>query len=259
MKLSLQLYTLRNQIDEDLPGTLDRVAELGFTNVEPYGFADRAPEMAAALNERGLMAPSGHAPLISGDAEAILEAAATLGMTTVIDPHRPQELWENVADIQAAAARLNEIAPLAAERGIRIGYHNHNWELEKKYDGDASSTGRLAETGETTALEYFASLLDPSIVLEVDVYWALVGGVDPVALLERLGDRVKFLHLKDGPATGVTKDQLPAGDGEVPLKDIVETSGAEYGVVEFDDYSGDIFEGIAESKEYLVKAGVEGK
>jgi len=83
-------------------------------------------------------------------------------------------------------------------------------------------------------------------VLELDTYWAAVGGADVPALLGRLGDRVRLLHLKDGPIGMDNASQLPLGSGAMPVAAIVEAAGAaELGVLEFDDYAGDLFEGIA--------------
>ncbi|MCU1517423.1 MAG: Xylose isomerase domain protein barrel [Pseudarthrobacter sp.] len=242
MKYSLQLYTLRNAIQEDLPGTIAKVAEIGFTQVEPYNFVATATELGAALKENGLTAPSGHAPLLSQDQDEIFAAAKALGITTVIDPFLPAEHWQKAEDIQATAAKLNAAAKKAAEYGIRVGYHNHQWELE-------------AIIEDRTALEYFADLLDPELVLEVDTYWVAVGGQDPVAVLERLGDRVKLIHIKDGPLNTDTKAQLPAGKGKIAVLDVIAAAESlEVGVVEFDDYAGDIFEGIADSLAYLNSA-----
>ncbi len=123
-----------------------------------------------------------------------------------------------------------------------MGYHNHAWELESTIEGK-------------TALEYFEGLLDPELVLEVDTYWVAVGGQDPVELLARLGDRVKLIHIKDGPGNTDTKAQQPAGQGTIPVLDVIAAAKSlEVGVVEFDDYSGDIFEGITESLNYLTAA-----
>ena len=243
MSYSLQLYTLRNAISEDLPGTIKRVAEIGYTQVEPYNFVATAKELGAALKENGLTAPSGHAPLMSQDQDEIFAAAKELGITTVIDPFLPAEHWQKAEDIQATAEKLNAAAKKGAEYGIRVGYHNHAWELESSVEG-------------VTALEYFESLLDPELVLEVDTYWAAVGGQDPVELLQRLGDRVKFIHIKDGPLNKDNKAQQPAGQGKVPVMDVIAAAKSlEVGVVEFDDYSGDIFEGINESLSFLNAAG----
>lgn len=242
MSYSLQLYTLRNAIAEDLPGTIRKVAEIGYTQVEPYNFVATAKELGAALKENGLTAPSGHAPLMSQDQDEIFAAAKELGISTVVDPYLPAEHWQNAEDIQATAAKLNAAAKKGAEYGIRVGYHNHAWELESIIDG-------------RTALEYFESLLDPELVLEVDTYWVAVGGQDPVDILAKLGDRVKFIHIKDGPLTTDNKAQQPAGQGRVPVLEVIAAAKSlEVGVVEFDDYSGDIFEGIAESLAFLNNA-----
>lgn len=239
MSYSIQLYTLRNSIAEDLPGTIKKVAEIGFTQVEPYNFVATAAELGAALKENGLTAPSGHAPLLTQDQDEIFAAAKELGISTVIDPYLPAEHWQDAETIQATAATLNAAAKKGAEYGIRVGYHNHAWELESTIEG-------------TTALEYFESLLDPELVLEVDTYWAAVGGQNPVELLARLGDRVKLIHIKDGPATTDITAQQPAGQGTIPVLDVIAAATAlEVGVVEFDDYAGDIFAGIAESLAYL--------
>ena len=243
MSYSLQLYTLRNAIQEDLPGTIRKVAEIGFAQVEPYNFVATAQELGAALRENGLSAPSGHAPLLSQDQDQIFAAAKELGITTVIEPYIPAERWQSAEDVQATAALLNEVAKKGAEYGIRVGYHNHQWELESTIEG-------------RTALEYFAELLDPELVLEVDTYWVAVGGQDPVDILGKLGNRVKFIHIKDGPLTTDTKAQLPAGQGKVAVLDVIAAAASlEVGVVEFDDYSGDIFEGINESLSFLMASG----
>jgi len=243
MSYSLQLYTLRNAIQEDLPATIRRVAEIGFTQVEPYNFVATAKELGAALKENGLTAPSGHAALLSQDQDQIFAAAKELGITTVIDPFIPKDRWQSAEDVQATASELNEAAKKGAEYGIRVGYHNHQWELESIIEG-------------RTALEYFAELLDPELVLEVDTYWVAVGGQDPVDILTKLGNRVKFIHIKDGPLTTDTKAQLPAGKGKVAVLDVITAAKSlEVGVVEFDDYDGDIFHGIAQSLGFLTASG----
>jgi sugar phosphate isomerase/epimerase len=243
LSYSIQLYTLRNAVQEDLQGTIRKVADIGFTQVEPYNFVAMAKELGAALKDNGLTAPSGHAPLLSQDQDEVFAAAKELGITTVIDPFIPADRWQSAEDIQATATALNAAAKKGAEYGIRVGYHNHQWELESIIEG-------------RTALEYFADLLDPELVLEVDTYWVAVGGQDPVEILTKLGDRVKFIHIKDGPLTTDTKAQQPAGQGQVPVLEVIAAAKSlEVGVVEFDDYAGDIFEGINESLSFLMASG----
>jgi sugar phosphate isomerase/epimerase len=243
LSYSLQLYTLRDAVAKDLPGTIRRVADIGFSQVEPYNFVAMAKELGAALKDNGLTAPSGHAPLLSQDQDEIFAAAKELGIGTVIDPFIPAERWQSAEDIQETAAQLNAAARKGAGYGVRVGYHNHQWELESMIEG-------------RTALEYFADLLDPELVLEVDTYWVAVGGQDPVDILTKLGDRVKLIHIKDGPLTTDTKAQQPAGQGKVPVLDVISAATSlEVGVVEFDDYAGDIFEGINESLSFLTATG----
>ncbi|MBT2520852.1 sugar phosphate isomerase/epimerase [Arthrobacter sp. ISL-28] len=242
MTYSLQLYTLRNALEEDLAGTIKRVAEIGFAQVEPYNFVSTAKELAEALKANRLTAPSGHAPLLSQDQDEIFAAARDLEMETVIEPYIPAERWRSAADIQATAELLNAAAKKAAGYALRVGYHNHDWELASIIDGQP-------------ALEFFAGLLDPEVVLEVDTYWVAVGGQNPVEILTRLGDRVRLIHIKDGPLTTDPKAQLPAGQGKMQILDVIAAAKSlEVGVVEFDDYSGDIFDGIAKSLAFLQKA-----
>ena len=136
------------------------------------------------------------------------------------------------------AELLGTAATTAADYGLQVAYHNHDWELATRFDG-------------RSALEVFTDLADPSVLLEVDTYWAATGGADVPALLERLGDRVVALHLKDGPLNGDTATQLPLGSGDLPAAEIVAAAaGVPFAVLEFDEYAGDIFDGIAASYAY---------
>ncbi|WDF33062.1 sugar phosphate isomerase/epimerase [Arthrobacter agilis] len=239
MTYSLQLYTLRTAMAEDLPRTIRRVAELGYTAVEPYNFVATAQELAEALAANGLSAPSGHAPLLRDDQDEIFEAARTLGIGTVIDPHVERRHWTSEADIRATAEALNAAAKKGAKYGITVGYHNHEFELEERIDG-------------SSALEVLARHLDPEVVLEVDTYWAAVGGEDPVELLGRLGDRVRFVHIKDGPLTRNDKEQVAVGRGAMRVWDVLDAApGLEAAVVELDDFDGDVFTAVADSLAYL--------
>lgn len=239
MPYSIQLYTVRKALEEDLPGTIRRLAGIGFTMVEPYHFVAKAAELRQALAENHLTAPSGHAPLLSDDQDAIFTAARQLGIGTVIDPYVPAERWTTVADIQDTAGQLNAAAAKGADYGVRVGYHNHWWEVQSVIDG-------------RTGLEHLAEHLSPEVVLELDTYWAAVGGQDPVELLARLGDRVRFIHIKDGPVTPDASSQVAVGDGKMPIWDVLDAAGSlEAGVVELDEFQGDMFDAVRDSFNYL--------
>ena len=235
--LSVQLYSVRDALDADLPGTLDRIAGLGFKNVELFGFVDRVDEYRVALANSGLTALSGHASLAEGDAVRALEAAAALGMRTIIEP-MIRHGWESADGVSAIAERLGQIAAQAQPLGIEVGYHNHTWEFESRIEG-------------RSAFDVFTERLDPAVVLEIDTYWAEVGGQSAPELLARLGERVRLIHVKDGPRTTEGAAQQPAGSGDMPIKEILEAAPGAVRVIEFDDYAGDIFDGIAQSLRFV--------
>jgi len=241
--ISVQLFSVRNALADDFDAALDRVAALGVSAVEPFGFVEDAPRYSSALAQRGLAAPSAHAGFIeSGEVTAALDAAAELGVSTLIDPFVAADKWETADDVARLADALNSAAEKAqAYPGISLGYHNHAWELRTLIDG-------------APALEVFASQLSPAVVLEVDTYWAEVGGVPAAALLERLGERVALIHVKDGDRDGDTSKQQPAGRGGMPVAEILAAAPQAVRVLEFDDYAGDVFEGLAESLAFVRSA-----
>jgi sugar phosphate isomerase/epimerase len=260
-EISVQLYSIHEALDADLDGSLSRLADIGLRTVEAFDFVRRADALKASFDRYGLSSPTAHAILIEDagvttpdgllsvpPVEETFAAANTLGVQVVIDPFVAPDRWASVADVERNADRLNSRAAQAAQYGLRVGYHNHDHELTSTING-------------RPALEVFADLLDPSVDLEVDLYWATAGGADPVGLLERLGDRVVAVHIKDGPirpgitARNLPSDQQPAGRGDVPLAAVLAAdTNVKYAVIEFDHYEGDIFEGIAESYSFLTQA-----
>lgn len=224
----------------DLPGTLKRVADIGFKNVELYNFVDRYEEYRAALADNGLSAPTAHAKLAGQALEPIFAAARALGITTVIDPHIDEARWTSRESIAEIAADLNAAATTARIYGLTVGYHNHAFELEILIDG-------------VPALEVLADHLDDGVLLEVDTYWAAVAGQDVVELLSRLGSRVQFLHVKDGPLNKNDKEQQAVGQGKMPIAAILDASGCALRVVELDDFDGDVFDALIDSYTYLTE------
>lgn len=241
--VSVQLYTVRDALAADARSTLQRLADLGLRCVEPFGLADAVDELEPALAAAGLTAPTSHATLLGGAHEGAFAAATRLGVATLIDPFVPAERWTTREDVAALATELTAVSQLAADHGLQVGYHNHWWELETLIDG-------------APALEVFADHLGEGVVLELDTYWSAVGGVDPVALLGRLGERVVALHIKDGPVSLDIELQQPAGRGVMPIADILAVAPNARPVIEFDAYAGDLFAGITESLAFVRALGV---
>ncbi|MBT1632621.1 sugar phosphate isomerase/epimerase family protein [Curtobacterium flaccumfaciens] len=239
--LSVQLYTVRDALSADLPGTLQRIADIGYTNVEAFGFVDNADELAAALRDAGLAAPSGHARLLDAgeqDLERIFHASTTLGFGTLIDPHIDESRWTTREDVEAIARELSALAPRAADHGLLLGYHNHAFEFSNRIDG-------------VSAYEVFADALSDDVVLELDTYWVQVGGDDPVAVIGKYGDKVQFLHVKDGDGSHDDKQQVAVGNGIMPIRDIIAAAPDALHVVELDDHEGDVFQAVADSYTFL--------
>ncbi|RUR01883.1 sugar phosphate isomerase/epimerase family protein [Labedella endophytica] len=266
---SVQLYTLAKQFTEDPNGSLDKLAAIGLKHVEAFDFVGRPTQIRAALDASGLSSPTGHAPLLSDELwtpdgsiptpapEVVFEAAATLGMKTVIDPMVPADRWlteEGVADI---ADRLNAAAEVAATFGLSVGYHNHAQEFIASFDGQ-------------TAYERFIATTDPRVQIELDLFWALTGGQDGPDLVSKLGSRLVAVHVKDGIAPAEnpfapgaaafgseTLDQRRPGEGNVPLvESLAAGEGAiQYAVIEYDNAPGDVFADIQASYDFLVKGG----
>ncbi|MGV9778169.1 sugar phosphate isomerase/epimerase family protein [Streptosporangium sp. NPDC003464] len=235
--LAVQLYSVREQAAVDRRAVLRRIAEIGYGAVEPYDAHLDPDGLAADLEATGLRACSAHAPLLDERRAAALAAAVRIGADTVIVPAAPAEWFADRDGLERAARTLNGAAREAADLGLRLGYHNHWWELEQRVDG-------------RPALEALEELLDPEVLLEVDVYWAATGGTDPSALLARLGRRVRHLHVKDGPATK-EGPMTAVGAGEVPIVEALVAAPDAVRIVELDHCATDMVEALAASHAYL--------
>ncbi|HEX4789819.1 MAG TPA: TIM barrel protein [Actinospica sp.] len=232
--LGIQLYSVRDDLGpSQLDDTFARLVALGFTHVEPYDVLSDTDGLAAALRRSGLRAATAHADVVTLDETAILDAAERLGIETVIVPWVEPDGIADRAGVEKLAAAVNASAGRAAARGITIGYHNHDFEFAQRIDG-------------TPAYELFVDLLDPAVALELDVYWAGVGGADVFELLPRLGDRVRYLHDvhdrepgNDRPVLGVDATgrmdevlALAAGALELPIVEVVAHHSDVYPLVE---------------------------
>ena len=129
-ELSVQLYAVRNALAQDFDGTLSKLAAFGFTQVEPFALVNFADELRSGLPKTGLTAPTAHVHLLGEDSDAICELAAELGIQTIIEPYVDPSRWQSEPDVSEIARELNEVATKAAGYGLRVGYHNHHFELE---------------------------------------------------------------------------------------------------------------------------------
>ena len=243
--LALQLYTVRDELAHGRRAVLAAIRSFGYGAVEPYDVLTDPDALRADLDEAGLAVCSVHARALGDDAAVMLDGARRVGADTVIVPAVPAARFSGRDAVAALARDLNEAAARAAGAGLRFGYHNHAFEF--------------AEVGGRPGLEVLADALDPAVILEVDTYWAAVGCQDPGAvtgLLGRLGDRVRYLHVKDGP---VTKDDpmTAVGTGRMPVAEILAAApSAEWHVVELDRCATDMLTAVRMSIEWLTAHGL---
>jgi sugar phosphate isomerase/epimerase len=239
-KPSVQLYTVRDHM-ADREATLTRLAGLGYTAVEPYDPTADPKGFRALADDLGLTVSGAHAMamLNEPDPAPVFEAIATLGTDLAILPAGiPQDSFTSHDGLQQAADLLNSLSAKASEHGLRLGYHNHWWEFEPVLEG-------------RHALEILAGLTAPEVVFEIDTYWAAVGGADPAAVLERLGERVVALHVKDGPIVK-GEPHVAVGTGAMPVPAILAAAPADaWRVVELDECATDIFDALGQSLAYL--------
>jgi sugar phosphate isomerase/epimerase len=220
LSIALELYTVRDETARDFPGTLRRVAEIGYTAVEFAGYGGLpADEMAVLLQELGLKAPSSHVSIdaMARDPDREIDYCRTIGCAYLVVPGVPHELQV----VDRLAGRLDELGELCRAAGLQLGYHNHDWEFRPN--------------GDMLFIERLLTVTDPDLVhLELDVYWAAFAGKDPAEFLRQHAGRIPLLHLKD-----MTPERTFAevGDGVLGLSSLVKTGpdqGVRWGVVEND-------------------------
>ena len=226
-KISVQLYTLRNQLAIDLAASLADLAEIGYTRVEHAGFVGRtATAFRAALDAAGLRATSGHVgipqPWDASAWQKSLEDAAVVGNHFIVHPYFGGDATgqpiRDGAVYRAFAKDLNKAGKLARRAGLDFGYHNHHNEFTRQ-DG-----------GSRTGYDILTSQTDPDLVhLEVDLFWAFRGAHDPVDLIHEHRGRIKQVHVKDLDTAASFADP---GAGLIDFGRIFQHS-AEAGLIEY--------------------------
>ena len=241
---AMQLYSVRELPPGDRADVLSRIAGFGYGAVEAFDVLADPDGLHADLTAAGLRVSSVHAVPSGDQAEAIAAAVRTLETDTVIVPYMDPARFADADSVGALAAELNEMATWAAGHGLRLGYHNHDFELSSLIAG-------------RPALEVLADQLQDEIVLEVDTYWAAVGGQDVPELLGRLGDRVRYLHVKDGPVVNRQDFMTAVGSGKMPVAQVLAAApAAEWHIVELDRCATDMMTAVGDSLAWLIAQGL---
>jgi sugar phosphate isomerase/epimerase len=227
-QISIQLYTLRNQLAIDLEGTLAALRAIGYRRVEHAGFVGRtAAQFRAILNAAGLRATSGHVgipqPFNASAWQAALADANIVGSTYIVHPFfgaGPNGPIRSAAAYHALARDLNRAGALARQAGLRFGYHNHQLEFFRLTDDEPTRTGFEILTRET----------DPRLVhFELDIFWTYRGARDPVDIIRENRGRIRQVHVKDMDVNGTFTDP---GQGLIDFGRIF-SHAREAGLVEY--------------------------
>ena len=226
--IALQLYSVREECERDLPGTLKAVARMGYDGVEFAGYYGRAAqELRTMLDDLGLSVAGTHIGLdtLVGDPLAkTIEFNHVVGNRYLIVPWLPDEVRDSHAAWLKTAQQFNEIAARLAEEGMMTGYHNHNVEF-------TPMEGELP-------WDTFISNTRQDVIMQLDTGNALDGGADPIPFLERYPGRAVTVHLKEySPAN----DKAIIGEGEVRWAEVFRlcetTGGTRWYIVEQEGYA----------------------
>lgn len=204
MDYGIQLYSVRDLAEKNLSAAVKRVAELGYSSVEFAGFfGHTSKEVNEMLNENNIRVSSTHSAfddLVNNYDETVAFHKAIGNKNYII----PSYDLSTQAKLDAFVEKVSEISKRLKQDGITLAYHNHARELIPNTDG---------------SLIYDQLLYRTDLKLEIDTYWAFVGMKNPIALLERVGDRLACIHIKDGSADG---HGTPLGEGEAPVAQVYD-------------------------------------
>ncbi len=251
--VGLQLYTIRDAIANDLQGSLQKLSDLGYKNLEMASYADgkfygREPkELQKLVEDLGMKIVSSHTSveaegITTASAQQMADAHAEIGVEYCVQPWI-EEKDRNVETYKKMIAEWNKVGEIMKNVGIQFGYHNHNFEF-------------LPTDGMVPYYDIFLKEMDADLItMELDCYWATKAGQDPVEMFNKYPGRFQLLHFKDmskevtEPFYTVDKDDITSvGAGLIDYKriyDAREKAGMKYFFVEDDNQgNGKPFEGI---------------
>jgi sugar phosphate isomerase/epimerase len=207
--IGMQLYTARTEMAKDVEGTLAKIAGIGYQEVEFAGYFDKTPQQIRQMLDRhGLTAPSAHIDLttISTKLPETLDAAHTIGHRFIVMPYLDDATRAQPDIFKKVADTLNKAGEESKKAGIRMAYHNHNFEF--------------IETNGTSGFQQLMQDLDPALAdIELDLCWAVSTGQDPVALFQKYPKRISMVHVK-----GLRKKPEQGASAPIPqvLPDVTE-------------------------------------
>jgi sugar phosphate isomerase/epimerase len=241
-RIGVQLYTVRDAMAQDFDGTIAKVAEIGYQEVEFAGYYNRdAKAVRALLDKVGLTAPSTHVGFdVLGDAwQKVLDDSQVIGHRYVVVPSIPDDLRNTLDGYRRAAEQFNKAGEAAQKAGIQFGYHNHNMEFQPV-------EGRMP-------YDVLLEACDPHLVqMEMDLYWIKFADADPLPYFAKWPGRFPLVHVKDMDGSP-QHTMMDVGSGVIDWKAIFarrDQAGIRHFIVEHDQPASP-FDSIRASYKYL--------
>jgi sugar phosphate isomerase/epimerase len=246
--IGLQLYTLRDVIKSDVKGILSSVAAMGYTEAETYGYKDGklfdmpVADFGAFMKSIGMKTVSGHygIDMTTNGWDKACEDAKSLGQTYVVVPWMDKKYYSSLDELKKTCETLNKAGEVAKKHGLQFGYHNHAFEFQ--------------QVGEKTVFESMLELLDPKLVVwELDIFWVVNAGHDPVKYFEKYPKRFPLWHVKDMDKTDKAKN-ADVGTGTIDYKMLftkAKQSGLKKFFVEQETYPASPMESTNNCIKYL--------
>ncbi len=242
MRISLQLYTLRDALAQDLNGTLDKVRDIGLKYVEFAGYYGlTAADWKKLTVDRGLKFSAAHIGFdqIKDNFAVVVADCKAMGCDTVVIPWIGEEHYKDGWDKFG-----KECEPLGAKlkaEGLQLAYHNHSFEFK------------------TDGLHGLYGSTSPDLLkAQLDLAWVAIGGADPATLIKAFANRLPQVHLKDYDPTKTPQWQA-CGQGVLnwdPILAACKAAGVQYGSIELDEFAGDPVEAVRQSYEFFVSKGL---
>ncbi len=251
--IGLQLYSIRDSINKDVPAAIEKVAKMGYTFVEPAGYRDGKfygmdPVAFKELCEKnGMLVLSSHTSRPLPDSanyaetmawwETAIDAHLAAGAKFIVQPSMGGSAYQSIANLKKWCDYFNEVGAMCNAKGIRFGYHNHDREFTTVH-------------GDTIMYDFMLQNTDPAkVMFQLDLYWCVEGGKNPVDYFNKYPGRFELWHIKD-------KEEIGAS-GMMDFKSMwaaKEISGMKYGIVEVEKYNFDQFTSCQKSIEFLNEA-----
>jgi sugar phosphate isomerase/epimerase len=228
-QIGIQLWTLRDDVNKNLNGTLESLAQMGYNSIEAFGFdgmfyGQKPRDFSNYCAGLGLKLHSTHTGITAENADDYAEKAAEAGLSYLILPSMMGRPESSLDDFRRVADEMNVIGESCKKNGIQFGYHNHDFEFRPMED-ELPYDILLRET-------------DPELVsFQLDIYWMVKAGKDPLKYFEAHSGRFKTWHIKDKANDG---QSCIIGNGIIDFKELLKlrkTAGLEYIFVEQEQYS----------------------